>query len=441
MQGTKWPTEQVVYFTKRIKKDKVHPEDVYEEMKKAFPKEFSRTYSAFRAKVKDTGIKYGHLLPKALKTSRLVLTASKRVKEDTEKLKFQQKYRSLETKYKILAKEKTLSDTVIQVLSHELKALPKVDLIWKAPELKTTKETAGLLLSDFHIGEVVNKEEVMGLGEYDFPIFVKRLKFLAESIKSITIKKLRGYQINKLVIFMLGDMVSGIIHDELKENAEDIVFQVLNGAYVTAQFILEMLGLFNEIEIEGVLGNHGRLTQKKHYKKRYTNWDFVFYQMLGMFLAGNDRVKCHFPKSPFLLRKIYDWGFLALHGDTIRSWMGIPWYGIQRAMWRLGDLLQGQGHKIHYRVLGHFHNTGELDRAPGEFFINGSVSGGSEYSLNSIFEFDRPTQIFFGVHEEIGATWRYHLRLDLPEASTVVPYKHNRELDANKYMKDLLKNK
>ena len=439
MPGITWPAEQVEYFTKRIKKDKIHPADVYEEMKKAFPKKFNRSYSAFKSKVKELGIKYGHLIPKELRTKRLIQTAASRVKQDTEKLKSQQKYRSLETKYKILAKEKTLSDTVIQVLSHELKALPKVDLIWKTPELKTTKEVAGLLLGDTHIGEIVDRDEVMGLGEYNFDIFVKRLKFLATSMKSIAVKKLRGYQINKLIIFMLGDMISGMIHDELRENAEDIVFQVLNGAYVTAQFVLEMLRLFNEVEIEGVLGNHGRLTQKKHYKKRYTNWDFVFYQMLGMFLAGNDRVKCSFPKSPYLIRKIYDWGFLVMHGDNIKSWMGIPWYGIQRALWKLGDLLQGQGHKIHYRVLGHFHNTGELDRAPGEFLINGSIIGGSEYSLNAIFEFDRPTQIFFGVHKEIGITWRYHLRLDLPEVDTVIPYKYNRDLDASRYMKDLLK--
>lgn len=438
MAGITWPDEQIEYLIKRIKKDKVHPEDVYEELKKTYRGKFKRSYVAFRQKVRELRLGYGHLIPKRLKTKKLIQTAAKRVEADTEKIKLQQKYKSLETKYNIIAKEKSLTDVVIQVLSSELKSLPKVDLIWKTPELKTTKEVAALLLGDFHIGEVVIKEEVMELGEYNFDIFVRRLKFLAESMKSITVKKLRGYEINKLIIFMLGDMVSGIIHDELKENAEDIVFQVLNGAYVTAQFILEMTKMFSEIEIEGVLGNHGRLTQKKHYKRRYTNWDFIFYQMLGMFLAGNKRIKCHFPKAPFLITKIHDWGFLILHGDTIHSWMGIPWYGIQRALWKLGDLLQGQGHRIHYRILGHFHNTGEMDRAPGEFIINGSVCGGSEYSLNAIHEFDRPTQVFFGVHKEIGITWRYHLRLDLPEVNAVKPYEYNRELDASKYMKEML---
>jgi len=440
MPGKLWPAEQVAYIKKRIIKDNIHPEDVYEEMKKSFPGKFKRPYASLRQKVKDLGIRYGHLLPKRSTVEKFEQTALKRVASDSEKLKLQQKYQEVASKYKVLVKEKTIGDRIIRVLKDELRVLPNVDLIWKAPELKTTKETASLLLGDFHMGEIVSPDEVFNFGGYNFDIFVKRLKFLSDSIKSITVKKLRGYEINKLVIFMLGDMVSGRIHDELIENSEDIIFQVMNGAYVTAQFIQEMSKMFNEIEIEGVLGNHGRLTMKKHYKKRYTNWDFVFYQMLSMFLAKNKRITCHFPKCPFLVKKIYDWGFLVMHGDNINSWMGIPWYGIQRVTWKLGDLLQGQGHRIHYRVLGHFHHTGELDRTPGEIMINGSVIGGTEYSLNKLAEFDRPTQIFIGVHKEIGVTWRYHLRLDLPEVDTVIPYAYNRELDAGKYMKELLRN-
>jgi len=161
-----------------------------------------------------------------------------------------------------------------------------------------------------------------------------------------------------------------------------------------------------------------------------------------MFLANNDQIKSDFPKSFFIVKEISGWNFLVMHGDTIRSWMGIPWYGIERTMHKLGDLLQSKGVNIHYRVLGHFHNTGELDKKPGEIIINGSVIGGTEYSLMALSGFERPTQLLFGVHKEIGATWRYPLRLDLVERMKrkgVKPYKWNRDLDAGKYMKDLLR--
>lgn len=436
-----YPKEQIEYFTKRIKKNKVHPEDVYEEMKKVFKGKFKRTYGGFRRKVLDLGISFGALTPKRLKAKRLVQTAKKRVQTDTEKFRLQQKHREVATKYRVLVQEKTLGDRLVQVLHDEVKVLPKIDIKWQPVTEKVSQETAGLLLSDPHIGEEVSKDEVVGFGEYNFDIFAQRIKFLAHSIRSIVVKKLKGYRVDKLCIFGLGDMVSGRIHEDLVETGENIIFQVLNGAYVTAQFILELSQMFKEIEIDGVVGNHGRITQKKPSKQKYLNWDFMFYQMVGMFLADNPRIKCNFPMSFFWVKKIYDWNFLMLHGDNIRSWFQIPWYGIERAMHKLGDLLQGRGINIHYRVLGHFHRTGELDRAPGEILLNGSMCGGSEHSLGAVFEFDRPTQLFFGIHKDIGVTWRYPLRLDLPDVESITPYKYNRQLDAARYMKEFLKEK
>jgi len=424
------------YLIERVEKDKVHPIDIVPELKEKYGHE--RSVASLGKKLSDYGISYGDCTPEArkLKTKKQAKAA---VVKDVEKARLKQRLSELESKYKVLTGEQSLGDRMVEVLLKNAKVLPKVKLAWTLPEEKVSKEIAVLGLGDFHLGENVDKEVVCGFGEYNFEIFVSRLKFLSESIKSITIKKLRGYQIKKLVIFGMGDMISGRIHEELIENAEDIMFQIINGAYVTAQFVLEMAQMFPEIEIVGVLGNHGRLTKKKYFKKRYVNWDFVFYQFLSIFLAGNEQIKCDFPKSYFVVKKIYGWNFLILHGDNIRSWMGIPWYGIERAMHKLGDLLQSKGVNIHYRVLGHFHNTGELDRVPGEIIINGSVIGGNEYSLMAMSAFERPTQLFFGVHKEIGVTWRYPLRLDLKERMKgIKPYKWNRELQAGEYMKELL---
>lgn len=437
--GTKWPDKHKEYLRKKVVEERVHPYDVWQEMLQVFD-DFKRSYVSVRCWLHDNGIKYSHLRKKAEIEKKKPMAIEREIASDVEKIKLKQKLAEFQEKYQTIAKEKSLGDRIVTVLHDELKALPKVSTVWRVPQISstTTREIAVLNLGDLHIGERVEKAAVYGFGEYNFDIFAKRMKFLAESIKSITMKKLRGYWIDTLHIFGLGDMVSGRIHEELVENAEDIMFQTINGAYVTAQFVLELARMFDKIIIDGVLGNHGRVSKKKYYKRRYTNWDFVYYQMLAMFLSANDQITCNFPKSFFLVTKIYDWNFLLLHGDTIRSWMQTPWYGIERAMWRLGDLLQGKGINIHYRVLGHFHNTGEIDKVPGELIINGSLSGGSEFSLMSMFLFDRPTQLFMGVHENIGVTWRYPLRLDLPEVDQVEPYRYNSELNAEKYMRDLL---
>ena len=438
-----WTKEEKKFVLDRVIKQHIHPYDVWKEYLKKF--DLPRNYAAITSFLKNKGVSYRELVKEEDKKSIELFTktkAKKIVQDDVEKIRFQQKFSEINKKYKILVKERSIGDRMAQILKDEAKVLPKFDIIWKTTESKVSHETAVLLLSDFHLGETVVKKEVYGLGEYNIDIFAKRLKFLANSIKNITIKKLRGYEINKLCIFMLGDMISGMIHDELIENGEDVIFQILNGAYITAQFILEMSTLFKKIDIDGVVGNHGRLHKKPRFKKRYTNWDFVFYQFLSTFLANNERIKCTFPKSFFTIKKIYDWNFLLLHGDNIRGWAGIPWYGIERAMWRLGDLLQGQSNIVlHYKVFGHFHHTGELDRTPGELLINGSLIGGTEYSLGRLFEFDRPTQLFLGVHADKGLTWRYPMRADFPEVNKVIPYKYNTDLDAGKYMKDFLEKK
>lgn len=429
------PKGQDEFLKKHIEKN-FHPEDIFPLWKEKFG--FARSFHSLTRRLSDLGISYSHIIPKRKQV--LTKTVAKRkAAEDVKLVQMEQKLKSVTAKYNAIIREESLGGRLIRVLKQEAPTLPKVNLEWKAPVGKVTKETAGLLLGDFHLGEIVDKVAVCGFGEYNFDIFTKRLKFLAESIKSITTRKLKGYQIRKLIIFGMGDMVSGRIHEELIENAEDVIFQVMNGAYVTAQFVLELRQLFPKIDIVGVLGNHGRLTKKVYFKKRYTNWDFVFYQFLSVFLANNADISCSFPKSFFLIKKIYGWNFMVLHGDSIRSWMRIPWYGIERTAERLGDLLQGKGINVHYRVFGHFHNTGELDRVPGELIINGSVIGGTEFSLMSMSVFDRPTQLFFGVHQEIGMTWRYPLRLDLKGVDEVEPYKYTTDLDAGKYMKELLR--
>lgn len=435
-----WSDEEEQYLKDRVINDNVHPMDVMPEINLKFKSGRTRISierKCCRLRLSMSGMVRKGAQERAEKLSS-IQEAKKAVQQDLEKLRLKQHIQTVEAKYKILAREEDVASRMIQVLKDEAQALPKVDLVWTTPESKISKEEAVLLFGDLHVGEKIDKAATYGFGEYNFEIFVKRLKFLAESIKNITVRKLRGYEVETLHIIGLGDMISGVIHEELKENAEDMMFQVLNGAFVTAQFILELKMLFKNIKITGVLGNHGRIKKQMYYKKRYVNWDYVFYQFLGTFLTANKDISCEFPKSFFSIKQIYDYNFLILHGDSIRSWMGIPWYGIERAMWRLGDLLQAKDIKVHYRVLGHFHRTGELDKTPGEIILNGSFSGGSEYSLISFFEFDRPTQLFFGVHKNIGVTWRYPLRLDLPGVDNVIPYNYNDELDAAKYMRQML---
>jgi len=109
--------------------------------------------------------------------------------------------------------------------------------------------------------------------------------------------------------------------------------------------------------------------------------------------------------------------FLVFHGDEIKSWQGIPWYGIERAIARLRELFQAKGVMFDYAALGHMHNWAELERAVGQTMVNGSLVGGSEYSIGRLFSTSPPTQALYFMHSEHGKTWE--LRNDLSRGDDI----------------------
>ena len=113
-----------------------------------------------------------------------------------------------------------------------------------------------------------------------------------------------------------------------------------------------------------------------------------------------------------MLVGIFDWHFLLTHGETIKSWNAIPYYGFDRADARWTKLLQARGQKFDYFLIGHHHNQAQIDSPVGEKIVNGCWPGGSQYSLKSLNTANRPSQLLFGIHPRHGITWRYKVNLE-----------------------------
>lgn len=76
---------------------------------------------------------------------------------------------------------------------------------------------------------------------------------------------------------LAGDMVSGIIHDELKETNEYAITETL--VYYVEQVAVYKVTCseYDKISIPCVVGNHGRLTPKVKYKGSVKdNFDYLF---------------------------------------------------------------------------------------------------------------------------------------------------------------------
>lgn len=282
---------------------------------------------------------------------------------------------------------------------------PHPTIITNKKKTKDDEEIV-ILLSDIHYGEVVSSEAMLDSNCYDAEIAEKRLNIWYNNIRTI-LNKLDNYNIKKINLMMLGDMVSGMIHEELKSGTCE-VDQVLNLSEIIANIIFDLSKDYR-LDVAGVIGNHGRMTKKPSFKKKYNNFDYLVYKFIETRCQNLNNVRFEIPKAGMMLKEIQGYNFLLRHGDAkVQSFAGIPFYGIQRAS---NKITQTIAHLkdifIHYEVLGHFHTSNVLEKVGGSIILNGTMKGGDEYALESMLTTSEAKQTIFGVHRNYGTTWRF----------------------------------
>jgi hypothetical protein len=360
----------------------------------------NRTWNAIRIKMTELGI-YHEFADHNTTPAQDIATEVER--QDTDAIK---------KKYRRVVRERAFQDRVIHELHEAIIALPPAPKTKKLPTIKRTGAVEGavLVISDLHVGEVVSSDEMSGLGQYDFKTFCAYSDFLGQTTVDIIGRLRHGFNIKRLWTPLLGDMVTGMIHAELEASADvNPLHAAMGGAFVFAQMYRDWAPHFERIDVPCVVGNHGRLTQKKRYKQKYVNWDYVFYTTLMLLLKNEPTIHFDIPFSFFHRVDVLGHQHLLMHGDDIRSFYGIPWYGIKRTVGNLTEIFAAQGDYPEYVLLGHFHNKGTLDRYRGEIILNGSWPGGNEFSLQHMHATNEPKQVMYGIHPDKGKTWEFSI--------------------------------
>jgi hypothetical protein len=343
---------------------------------------------------------------------------SVKITEEEAKIKFYENQLDYwRNKYNELRKVGTFDERIISLFKSSLnrydnKVPENINYDSKTKQTNIQKELV-LLLSDIHAGEEISLEETLGINQYNVDIMLKRLDNLFYHIVDI-LSKVNIEKYYKLNIWMLGDMVSGIIHEELLQGTS-IVDEVVILANKLAEIIYNLLDYFDEIEVAGVVGNHGRMKKKPYYKQKYNNFDYLVYKFIETKFENNNRVKFIIPKSSMLIVQKFGHNFLLLHGDSkVRSYAGIPFYGIRRADSQITQLLTATKDIYpHYLVMGHFHTANSLEKVGGKIIMNGCLSGTNEHSMGSIFTGTEPKQTMFSIHEEYGVNWMLDIFVDM----------------------------
>lgn len=287
----------------------------------------------------------------------------------------------------------------------------------KAPKWTTPKRTpkdraiATVLFSDTHYDEVVNPAELNWVNGYDRAIAVKRTQNFFTNTIRLARDYTSGSEIEGLVLGMLGDMVSGNIHEELREtNADGIVNTCLFWAEHIAAGMYQLLDHFPKIFAYGVPGNHGRLDKKPRAKgKVHDNFDYLIYRLLEKEFKNVPEVDFAVSTGAYYRYSVYGTRYLAGHGDAFKGGTGIAGAlsPLMLGHHRLAKSEAAKGTPFDILLLGHWHQRINL----AGMVVNSSLKGYDEYAETKGFLFAEPTQSFWLTDPKHGKTMEAPVRV------------------------------
>jgi len=322
--------------------------------------------------------------------------------------------------YRKLKKQKTFFEIVGEDLLRAVKTIPP-----KAPprdvlryKRKFEPEEMGLLFSDSHIGLNVDQRESGGLGSYNVDIFLERLAFLKVSLRQIFEIHLGNTPYPAINVFFLGDIVDGaaIYPGHARQVDMHAMDQVVEAINSIGELISWLAGLYPwTVNCHCVVGNHGRMG-KKGEESPLNNLDFLIFRMLERELAEHNNVRFNISRSWWMIVERMGHRFYCAHGDDVRSWMGVPYYGLERFLSRVQQMVGHFDADFDYILAGHFHRPADI----GKILLNGAWPGGTEYSIKQLQTAVAPVQKLFSIHPTFGITWERNIQLQDPAKRTQI---------------------
>jgi len=266
-----------------------------------------------------------------------------------------------------------------------------------------------LLLSDWHFGEVTDPREVDGFNAFDDDIALERWERVINQTSEVVGRHLHGYTFDYFVAALLGDFLSGDIHDELSRTNHAPVPEVIStwvpriAAGLT--HLADSLGV-DRVVVPCVDGNHDRTGKKLGAKQRATSsWAWLIYQWIADSLRDDDRFTFLISRSSEVWLPIYDTNMLFVHGDGTSGGKGIGgiWPPIMRYVAKTQQSHQVQKRPVDFVAMGHWHQW----TIGKNFVVNGSGKGFDEFARSMSFPPERPQQALMAVTPGPGDRFAY----------------------------------
>ena len=326
----------------------------------------------------------------------------------------EEKNKTLEKENQELIKKSVSEDSILDIYKSKRVSIP-VPVKFNFVKEKSEDKEAVLVLSDFHAGEVIVKNQLNGINEYNIDIMKQRI----DRIIYYAIYYCKKNEMDILNLLFLGDLMSGSIHPELLRTNEynDVDVLFILHEYIT-QKILEIEPHFSKIKCEFLVGNHSRISDGNNGTKPQwktapiLNWEYVLARQLEMqfdLIQKSYKTKKISINVNDCLFKVVDMAkrkFLITHGHTMsggsNSFAGIGYYGLaQSSAKMLGAMISTGDDSLVFQdiLLAHLHTSGRVKTTVGNLYINGSVIGSGEFGLYKMRSVSEPEQLLLFVED------------------------------------------
>ncbi|MEN7974001.1 MAG: LAGLIDADG family homing endonuclease, partial [Verrucomicrobiota bacterium] len=144
-------------------------------------------------------------------------------------------------------------------------ARPNARIDKREPKSGLREGAAVALLSDVHIGEVVDPSQIDGLNEYNFEVCKRRLSKFFRGVIYLVRNDQKAFNVRDLVLWLGGDIVTGYLRDEDLEACE---YSPTESSLLARGLLQEGVQfLLDELDVETIHvlcshGNHGRCHDK-----------------------------------------------------------------------------------------------------------------------------------------------------------------------------------
>jgi len=262
-------------------------------------------------------------------------------------------------------------------------------------------ESVVLCISDTHLGK---KTETYGAD-----VFHTRMNALKGKLRDM--RDWLPSCPDELIIMVSGDMIDGdgiFPSQSHEQEISDPRRQSLMWAEFMAEWLKDVKAIWGNVRVEGVCGNHGRSNPSSAVSN---NYDLITLDLIGAYLKGCIPVNYNsYGQGDPFVRKIQIRGhsYLLYHGDTIRMFQGIPFYGITQRNLRWNSSALGP---IDVSICGHFHVAASWPINSIRALCTGTIVTNDPWSLRVLGMESPSAWWIFGVSDEEPITWQIQMDL------------------------------